>query len=421
MSAICARNRSIRACPATSSGPAWAAVHEGQRLLERTGGRLGLRRVDRASCPPSSVGGQRGRRLQTGGCCRKPAVRERSVSGAHERCRDRFVCAHRRPGAVPCSAVRVDVRVGDLGEGTVDLPPFRRCRRVVDRRADERMPKPDAIAQLDQPGRLGRGRRIGTDAQLIRRPPPQDDVAHRLRGRSQQQLPGRPWEEAQLAHEPSLEAVDQGPGVARPGAPEDQLRRRQAPRQLQESKRIAVGLGHDAVPHAGIESPGHHRLEQCCGIAAAQRAHDQFREPGQPGLLGLAYGEDHGHRFCTESTSDELERLRRRAVQPLRVVHHADQWLLLGHESKQAQHRQAQEEAIRGAPRPQAECRAQCVPLRGRQPAGTVNVRTAQLVQTRVRELHLRLDARSARHPAGGGAIDQKPEQGCLADAGLAA
>ena len=212
---------------------------ETQRLLERTGGRLGLGGLDRASCPPSSVRGERGRRLQTGGCCRKPAVRERSVSGTYERCRDRFVGAHRRPGEVPCSAVRVDVRVGDLGEGTVDLPPFRRCRRVVDRRADERMPKPDAIAQLDQPGRLGRGRRIGTDAQLIRRPPPQDDVARRLRGRSQQQLPGLPWEETQLAHEPSLE-VDQGPGVARPGAPEGQLRRRQASRQLQESEWIAV-------------------------------------------------------------------------------------------------------------------------------------------------------------------------------------
>src|SRR5690242_20422353 len=47
--------------------------------------------------------------------------------------------------------------------------------------------------------------------------------------------------------------------------------------------------------------------------------------------------------------------------------------------------------------------------------------RCAQLVQTGERELHLRLHARRPSDPASRGGLRQMPQQGGLADAGLAA
>ena len=59
--------------------------------------------------------------------------------------------------------------------------------------------------------------------------------------------------------------------------------------------------------------------------------HPQLRKPGQLGLLiGLAHSEDQAYRFRGEAASHELQRPGRRLVQPLRIVHDADQWLLLG-------------------------------------------------------------------------------------------
>src|SRR6185312_7219778 len=117
----------------------------------------------------------------------------------------------------------------------------------------------------------------------------------------------------------------------------------------------------------------------------------------------------------------ELQRLRRGLVQPLRVVHHADQRLFLGHLAQQGQHRQAQQEAIRRAARLKPERRAQGSLLRDRQPVHPVQVGTAQLVQAGVRELQLRLDAHRPAHPAALGPVDQELEQGGLPDPGLAA
>jgi hypothetical protein len=62
---------------------------------------------------------------------------------------------------------------------------------------------------------------------------------------------------------------------------------------------------------------------------------------------------------------DERERLRRHAIEPLRIVHDAHQRLLLGHVGEQAQHSQTHHEPIRWRPGSQPERRGQRVPLRG--------------------------------------------------------
>ena len=284
------------------------------------------------------------------------------------------------------------------------------------------MPEPDPVAELDQARRLGGGRGVGTDAQSLRGAPQQRNVPDGFRGRDQQELPGRRGQGPQLGDEAPLEAAGQGRGAARTGSgPEGQLGRCQRSRQLQEGERVALGLGQDAVTDPGIEGAGHRRLQQRGRIVDSQPAHPELGEPGQLGLLvGLADREDQAHRFGGEPAGHELQRLGRGLVQPLRVVHDADQGLLLGHLGQEGQHRQAQQEAVWHRARLQAEYRAERLALRDRQRADPVQVGAAQLVQAGVRELQLRLDTRRPANPASLCAVDQELEQGGLADPGLA-
>ena len=53
-------------------------------------------------------------------------------------------------------------------------------------------------------------------------------------------------------------------------------------------------------------------------------------------------------------------------IEPLFVIHQADQRLVLGHLGEQAQDGQRHEEAIRGRPGAHAERRLQGIPLRRR-------------------------------------------------------
>ena len=148
----------------------------------------------------------------------------------------------------------------------------------------------------------------------------------------------------------------------------------------------------------------------------------KLREPGQDGLLvGLADGEHHGHGFDPQPAGDELQRLHRRPVQPLGVVHDAEQGLFLGDLAEQGQDGQPHQEAVGRGAGPQAEGRPEGVALRAREPVQPLQVRAAELVQAGVRELHLGLDAGRAADPAAGRAVDEELEQRGLADSGLAA
>ena len=395
---------------------------ERQRLLERAGGRLGLRGLDRASCPPSPVGRERGRRLQTGGCCREPAVRERAVSRHVELCRDRFVRAHRRTGAVPGAPVRIDVRVGDVGEGLVDLPPFRRCRRAVDRRADERMPEPDPVAQLDQPGRLGGGRRIGTDAQPLRRAPqqrrrPTGSAAAASSSCRAGRGQARSWRD-----EPPLEAVDQGPGVARPGAPEGQLGRRQA---------LAAAPGGRAGCR-GTRPATRSRTRGSSGQGTADSSSAAASPLPSPRTTSSGSPASRGSR---------RSRVRRRPWPPVPRRVGGPRTPASAPRPGPATARRPPRRSV-AAPRPpgragsalpgpagtdpeaaplQAECRAECVPLRGRQPRrpGPGKDCTAGAGRRTRAPSPTRRPPRG--HPASRGAVDEELEQGRLADAGLAA
>jgi hypothetical protein len=85
-------------------------------------------------------------------------------------------------------------------------------------------------------------------------------------------------------------------------------------------------------------------------------------------------------RFCQEPPRYKPKHLRRSPIEPLRVVHHADQGPLLGYLGQQAQHGQTHQEAIRGRTGHEAEGRAERIALRARQVRQVAQHRRAELM-----------------------------------------
>jgi hypothetical protein len=87
------------------------------------------------------------------------------------------------------------------------------------------------------------------------------------------------------------------------------------------------------------------------------------------------------------------------AIEPLCVIDHAEQRLLLGDRRQQAQHCQPDQEAIGRLPGAQSERHAERLALRLGNPGQPIEHWRAHLLQGGERELHLRLDADRAYDP----------------------
>ena len=140
-------------------------------------------------------------------------------------------------------------------------------------------------------------------------------------------------------------------------------------------------------------------------------------------MLGcrLAHREDQGDGLGGQAACDECERLRRGVVEPLRIIHHAHQRLLLGDVGQQAQKSQPDQEAVRGVADLQTERCAERVALWPGKAVEPTEERHTQLVQPGEREFHLGLDADRPGGTASGRASQQIAQQRRLADARLAA
>jgi hypothetical protein len=116
-----------------------------------------------------------------------------------------------------------------------------------------------------------------------------------------------------------------------------------------------------------------------------------------------------------------VQRQRRRLIQPLCVIDDTQQRMLLGHLRKQTQHRQADKKAIRRSAGAQPEHDLHGLPLRRRKRLEPIDQRPAQLMQGGVGQLHVRLHP----HRPDDGQIrrgrGQVFQQRRLADPGLAA
>ena len=254
----------------------------------------------------------------------------------------------------------------------------RRRRRPVDGRADERMPEPDPVVQLDQPGRLGaaapRSRCPGARPRRHNRSTSPTGSAAATSSSCRVASAA-----AASGARTLLEAADDRGRPPASGPRRRPAPSRSVPGQLQERQRVAVGSRPGRGPAPGVErrrarpTPAGPPRRRCAA------AHDQCPAASSTGSRRpYADGEDHGQRLRPEPTGDELQRLRRGPVQPLRVVHHADQGLLLGDHAEQVQHRQAEQKAIRRAPdRNRRRCRERPAAGRAAARAGPGYGRTA--------------------------------------------
>ena len=163
-------------------------------------------------------------------------------------------------------------------------------------------------------------------------------------------------------------------------------------------------------------------LQQRLRFVVGQPSDHELRQTLEMALAGrLAHREHQPDRLRAQTARHERQHLRRRAVEPLRIVDDADQRPVLGRVRQQAQDRQADEEAIRGVAVAQAERGAERLALRVGEAVQAIDERRAELMQPREGELHLGLDARRPRDAEPRRAPHQILEQGALAHAGLAA
>ena len=201
-----------------------------------------------------------------------------------------------------------------------------------------------------------------------------------------------------------------------------QLGRAHPPRQLEQRERIAAGLGDDAVADAVVEPARDGSRQQGAGVLLRE---PRERQVGQAGerlpRARLANREHDRHRLRQQPPRDEAEHLVRRVVEPLRVVHEAQQRALVGDRGQQAQHGQRDQEAVGRVAGRQAQRHAQRVALGLREPVEPREHRRAELMDPGERQLHLGLDARDVRDAEAGGLPGRVAQQRRLPDARLAA
>jgi hypothetical protein len=276
--------------------------------------------------------------------------------------------------------------------------------------------EPHPGADLHQLCVDGRRRGLRWDPELLGGSPEEQRLAHRVARRQLQQPPGVRGQGIEPPAKAVLDAAGQ-PDRSRDGKAARQFRAHPA-RELQQGKRIAASLLNDPVKNALVDPARNDRRQQRPCVCVVEPPQRQLGQAGKrvPGAR-LADGEHKRDRLRQEPSSDELERLGRRVVRPLQIVHQAQERLVLRRGRQHAECGERDEEAIRRIAGRQAQRDAKGDPLRLGERVQPVEHLRAQLVQARVRQLHLRLDARDLSDPKPGGPLNGVTQQRRLADA----
>ena len=161
---------------------------------------------------------------------------------------------------MPGATVGIEKRVGRVGERPVHVTAVPRVRRAVDGRAHERMREPNAQAELDQSGGLGRPAGLAADPETLGGAPQQAQIAQRLGCRRQEEKPRVGRKHLDPLQEGVLDAARQGARVGEPVSARE-LRRRQPARQLDQGERVAAGLAEDPRLHPLVEQAGNRRVQ----------------------------------------------------------------------------------------------------------------------------------------------------------------
>ena len=282
------------------------------------------------------------------------------------------------------------------------------------------MPEPHPRAEFGQLG-LDRGRaRLHRDPEPPGRPPHQRHVAGRIRRGQLQQPPGlgRQGLRAAAGSSPrSARIAVRAPGSPNPPASCAGVSPRGSSSSASGLPRVSATIWSRTRASSGPAST------ESSSARASPSGSPSTVSSGNPAssVAGIAGREDQADRIGRQPARHEPQRLRRGAVQPLLVIHQADQRLLPGRLRQQAEHGQAHQEPVRRRSRAEAERGPQRLPLRLGQAIQPVQHRRAQLMQAGEGQLHLRLDAQRAHHPAARRLPGQVVQQRGLAHARLAA
>src|SRR5712691_310567 len=291
---------------------------------------------------------------------------------------------------VPGAAIGVDVWVGRFGERAVDLAPLLKSGGAIDRRPNQRMTEHHSRTGGQQVfrfdyllSRLGDSEPPGSLSQQRR-------IAQRVCCGHQQKAPRIVWKRREASGEALLDTGGQGhqQGQTKPAG---ELRRRQPSRQLEHSERVPARLDDDPLQHTLIQRTRQDGLQQSTRITMPQGVDVELWQTGKR-VARISCREHERELLRQETASHERKHLCRSTIQPLRIVNDGKEQLLLRRLRQQAEDRQSDQERIRSRPAAEPERDAKRVTLGLRQVHHEVKNREAQLLGSRVRELHLRLD-----------------------------
>ncbi len=263
---------------------------------------------------------------------------------------------------MPGAAVRIEVGVGRLRKTTMCVTARFRWRCPIDGGPEERVSERDPHADVEEALGLRRPGRLHRDRGSGRRTPQQRGVTERFRGSEQEKLLRR---RRQLRHPPSVRGFDVAGMLDRQSkATSEALDRHGMPR-LEKRQRIAPSLLDDPVADALIDRTDRPHGEQLEGIHVGQSAQPDLRKPGEDvRFVMITQPEHQQHGIGVDPPPDERQGLRRRTIQPLRVVHEADERLELRGVRQEPEDSEADEEAVGRRPRYQAERRPESIALR---------------------------------------------------------
>src|SRR6266542_2608685 len=219
------------------------------------------------------------------------------------------------------------------------------------------------------------------DSKLVRGAPQKRRVTDRLGG-GQEEKPTRvAWE----PREPPAEALLDPRGQRqrrRQVESARQLPGGQPAWELQECERVAPGFGNDALENGFVQTSREDGLQERPCIPTAQRIDTELRKAEQA-TSHVASRERERDPLREQPTRDERERGARCVIEPLRVVDHAQERLLLGRFGEETENGEPDEERARRLSRAQPECDVERVTLRVGKTFDQREERRAELEQRR--------------------------------------
>jgi hypothetical protein len=244
---------------------------------------------------------QERRRRRCASTCLRPVGRALQLGG-HV-----LVDPHRRVCTMPCSTIGIGIRIGRIRQCPMRRSPLGKGGRPVHRGSHEWMPEADTGSDLDQLRIFRRGKRAAVDAELVSRAPDERRVANRLGRRQQEQSLCCLRQFADALEIVILEMAREVSRSDELEAPR-QLRRADAPRQIEQSERVAAGFRDDAVADVVVEPTRDGSAEQGARILLGEATHQQLGEAVEvvPGIR-LADGGHHRDRLGQQPPRDEAD------------------------------------------------------------------------------------------------------------------